>query len=165
MQQYDDSRPENIGQNEPVDELLELEKNPSGWKFLEKIEDDDLIIKGQDSSGHIYEARVQASYDEEALQLYLIFKNNTTGGVAFFDAPYKCHNKTEEQDTVFCRDKAQAIMWWAIEANVPKDFAKAAWRRSRKVFNQCLHLSSVYRIVWEDEQKNKKNDQGDLFST
>jgi hypothetical protein len=127
--------------------------------------DDNFIIKGQDTKGDIYEAKVSVAFNETTLKSFVIIKDNSKGVVSFWDADYKWVNKTEMDDQMFFRDKTGSLSFWAIDRKIPKEFARAVWRRMRPLFWQAASRASVFALQLRSEREDAKKGSKDLFDS
>jgi hypothetical protein len=128
--------------------------------------EDHYIIKGQDTKGDIFEAKVSVAFNETTLKSFVIIKDNTKGIVSFWDANYKWVGKDEVADQMFFRDKAGLISFWALDRKIPKEFARAVWRRMRPLFWKAASRASIYALQLRDQRENgKKETNTDLFGS
>ena len=146
--------------------VAKREANPEGWTITQKEADDNFIIKGQSTSGDIFEAKVSVAFNETTLKAFVIIKDNSKGVVSFWDADYKWVNKTEMDDQMFFRDKTGSLSFWAIDRKIPKEFARAVWRRMRPLFWQAASRASVFALQLRSEREDaKKSASKDLFDS
>lgn len=149
---------------ESPENIARREMNPEGWTMTQEEADDNFIIKGQDTKGDIYEAKVSVAFNETTLKSFVIIKDNTRGVVSFWDADYKWNNKTESDDQMFFRDKTGSLSFWAIDRKIPKEFARSVWRRMRPLFWRAASRASIYALqIRSEKEKAKKSASGDLF--
>ena len=118
----------------------------------------------QDEKGYIYEALLSRAFNEVAIQTSISFTDNAFNRMAFWEAIYKWVGKEEIDDAKFFSEKANNISFWAIESRIPKEFARAVWRRSKPHFNIALSEASLFAASVRYEKENKEKD-GDLFSS
>jgi len=144
--------------------IAQLEASPEGWTITETDNEDNLVIKGQDLKGDIYEAKVSVAFNETSLKCFVIIKDHTKGAVSFWDADYKWVNKNEADDSLFFRDKTGSLSFWAIDRKIPKEFARSVWRRLRPLFWKASSKASIYVLQLRSErEKAKKDTPKDLF--
>lgn len=144
--------------------IAHLETNPEGWTITQEENEDNFVIKGQDTKGDIYEAKTSVAYNETSLKSFIIIKDNSKGVVSFWDADYKWANKTEADDGMFFRDKMGSLSFWAIDRKIPKEFARCVWRRMRPLFWRAASRASIYALQLRDErEKAKKSQNKELF--
>lgn len=142
------------------------ESSPEGWNITQLEADDHYVITGRDSKDDIYEAKVSVAFNETTLKCFVIIKDNTKGVVSFWDAEYKWQNKDEMADQMFFRDKMGSLSFWAIDRKIPKEFARAVWRRMRPLFWKASSRASIYALqVRAEREKAKNNPEKDLFGT
>jgi hypothetical protein len=151
---------------EHPDNVARRETNPEGWTITQKEDEDNYVIKGQDTKGDIYEAKVSVAFNETTLKSFVIIKDNSKGIVSFWDADYKWVGKDEMNDQMFFRDKMGSLSFWAIDRKIPKEFARAVWRRMRPLFWKAASRASVYALQLRAEREDAKNSASkDLFDT
>lgn len=144
--------------------IAHLESNPDGWTITESDNDDNLVVKGQDTKGDIYEAKTSVAYNETSLKCFIIIKDNSKGVVSFWDADYKWVNKNEGDDGMFFRDKMGSLSFWAIDRKIPKEFARCVWRRMRPLFWKAASRASIYALqVRAEKEKARKEGNKELF--
>lgn len=144
--------------------IARRETNPDGWTIVETDNGDSLVIKGQDSKGDIYEAKTSVAFNETMLKSFVIIKDNTKGVVSFWDADYKWVGKDEMADQMFFRDKMGSLSFWAIDRKIPKEFARAVWRRMRPLFWKAASKASIYALQVREQRENAEKEQKkDLF--
>ena len=144
--------------------IARQETNPDGWTITQSDNDDHYVIKGQDTKGDIYEAKVSVAFNETSLKCFVIIKDNSKGIVSFWDADYKWVNKDEAADNLFFRDKMGSLSFWAIDRKIPKEFARCVWRRMRPLFWKAASKASIYALQVRADRENAKNaSKGDLF--
>lgn len=144
--------------------IAKQEANPEGWTIVQTENDDHYVIKGQDTKGDIYEAKTSVAFNETSLKCFVIIKDNSKGVVSFWDADYKWVNKSEADDGLFFRDKTGSLSFWAIDRKIPKEFARAVWRRMRPLFWQASSKASIYALQLRAEREAaKKEAPKDLF--
>lgn len=151
---------------ESPENIAKRETNPEGWTITQQEAEDNFIIKGQNTSGDIYEAKVSVAFNETTLKSFVIIKDNTKGVVSFWDADYKWVNKTEMDDQMFFRDKTGSLSFWAIDRKIPKEFVRAVWRRMRPLFWKAASRASVFALQLRSEREDAKKVQSkDLFDS
>lgn len=151
---------------EHPDNVARRETNPEGWTITQKEDEDNYVIKGQDNKGDIYEAKVSVAFNETTLKSFVIIKDNSKGIVSFWDADYKWVGKDEMSDQMFFRDKMGSLSFWAIDRKIPKEFARAVWRRMRPLFWKAASRASVFALQMRSEREDAKNSASkDLFDT
>lgn len=144
--------------------IAKQEANPDGWTITQTDNDDNYVIKGQDTKGDIYEAKASVAFNDTSLKCFVIIKDNTKGVVSFWDADYKWVNKDEAADNLFFRDKTGSLSFWAIDRKIPKEFARSVWRRMRPLFWKAASKASIYALQLRAErEKAKKDEPKDLF--
>lgn len=153
----DPDSPENVAKREA---------SPDGWTITQKESDDHFVIKGQDTKGDIFEAKVSVAFNETTLKSFVIIKDNSKGVVSFWDADYKWVNKDEMADQMFFRDKMGSLSFWAIDRKIPKEFARAVWRRMRPLFWKAASRASIFALQLRSERENAKSGGSqDLFGS
>lgn len=144
--------------------IARQETNPEGWTIVQTDGDDNIVVKGQDSKGDIYEAKTTVAYNETMLKSFIIIKDNSKGVVSFWDCDYKWVGKDEMADSMFFRDKMGSLSFWAIDRKIPKEFARAVWRRMRPLFWKAASRASIYALQLRDEREASEKDKNkDLF--
>jgi len=144
--------------------IANQEANPEGWTITLADNEDNYVIKGQDTKGDIYEAKVSVAFNENSLKCFVIIKDNSKGVVSFWDADYKWVNKNEADDGLFFRDKMGSLSFWALDRKIPKDFARCVWRRMRPLFWKASSRASIYALQLRADRENAKKDEArDLF--
>lgn len=142
------------------------ESSPEGWTITQTENEDNYVIKGQDTKGDIYEAKVSVAFNETTLKSFVIIKDNSKNVVSFWDADYKWVGKDEMADQMFFRDKMGSLSFWAIDRKIPKEFARAVWRRMRPLFWKAASRASIYVLqVRAANELAKKNENNDLFGS
>jgi hypothetical protein len=153
----DPDSPENVAKRET---------NPDGWTITQKEGEDNYVIKGQNTSGDIFEAKTSVAFNETTLKSFVIIKDNSKGIVSFWDADYKWTNKDEMADQMFFRDKMGSLSFWAIDRKIPKEFVRAVWRRMRPLFWKAASRASVFALQLRSERENAKSGGSqDLFGS